>query len=283
MSTPSDLTEFLRHQTFVAFDTETTGLWAPAHRLVELAAVKFHPGERSVDTFQSLINPQRPIPDEVIEIHGITDEMVAEAPMVKLVLERFIEFCRDDSILIAHNALFDISFVSCELARVGLTFGDNPILDTVDIYHRLSPGLESYSLLSLVSRFDIAQTQQHRALEDAELVRRLFLKAAERFDAIHDVNELKSSFTTCTMAEWPGEARELPAEFGELNRALKQNLRVEITYQSRSQPVHTRVIQPRQVYVIRSTFYINAFCERSRAERTFRLDRIERFKVLEGG
>jgi proteasome accessory factor C len=84
------------------------------------------------------------------------------------------------------------------------------------------------------------------------------------------------------MADWPGEARELPAEFGELNRALKQNLRVEISYQSQSQPIQTRVIQPKQVYVIGSTFYINAFCERSRAERTFRLDRIERFKVLEG-
>jgi DNA polymerase-3 subunit epsilon len=270
----------LRNQTFVAFDTETTGLWAPAHRLVELAAVKFHLDRQHIDSFQSLINPQRPIPDEVVEIHGITDEMVADAPTVKPVLERFIEFCGDDSILIAHNALFDISFISCELARVGLTFSDNPILDTVDIYHRLSPGLESYSLLSLVSRFNIAQTQQHRALEDANLVHRLFLKAGERFGPIEGVGELKSLFTICTMADWPGEAGELPAEFGELNRALKENLRVEITYQSQSQPVHTRIIQPRQVYVIRSRFYINAFCERSRAERTFRLDRIEGFRVL---
>ncbi len=279
----ADLTEYLRDQTFVAFDTETTGLWAPAHRLVELAAVKFQPAGPSAATFQSLINPQRPIPDDVKEIHGITDEMVAESPTVKPVLERFIEFCGEDSILVAHNALFDISFVSCELTRVGLAFGDNPILDTVDIYRRLFPGLESYSLLSLVNRFDIAQTQRHRALEDAHLVHRLFLRAVELLGVIHDVNKLKSSFAACTMADWPGEARELPAEFGELNRALKQNLRVEITYQSQSQPTHTRVIQPKQVYVIRSTFYINAFCERSRAERTFRLDRIEQFRVLEGG
>lgn len=279
--TLSGLTEFLRHQTFIAFDTETTGLWAPVNRLVEIAAVQFHMGKDRIDTFQSLINPERSIPEEVIRIHGITDDMVASAPTAKPVLEQFVEFCGDDSVLIAHNALFDISFISCELDRVGLEFGDNPTLDTVDIYHRLYPDLESYSLLSLVSQFDIAETQEHRALEDAHLVRRLFIKAAERFRSIQNVDELTSFFTTCIMADWPGESRELPAEFGELSRALKENLRVEITYQSRSQPVHTRVIQPKQVYILGSRFYINAFCERSRAERTFRLDRIEGFRLLE--
>jgi len=278
----SGLTEFLYNQTFIAFDTETTGLWAPVHRLVEIAAVKFSLGKQSIDTFQSLVNPQRSIPEEVIEIHGITDEMVAEAPTVRPTLERFIEFCGDNSILIAHNAPFDISFVSCELDRVGLMFSDNPILDTVDIYRRLYPDLQSYSLLSLAKQFHIAQTQEHRALEDAQLVYRLFIRAAERFEAIDDIDELKSSFTAFTMAEWPSGTRELPAEYGELNRALKQNLRVEITYQSRSEAVHTRIIQPKQVYGLGSTFYINAFCERARAERTFRLDRIERFRVLEG-
>jgi len=281
MSTPPGLTEYLRRQAFIAFDTETTGLWAPVNRLVEIAAVKFCLDQPRVDTFQSLINPQRLIPDEVIKIHGITDDVVAEAPTVRPVLEQFIEFCGDGSILIAHNALFDISFVNCELSRVGLEFGDNLILDTVDIFRRLYPGLESYSLLSLVTQFDIAQTQQHRALEDAHLVHRLFCMAAEQFGPIGNVDDLKSSFTTFTISEWPGEAKELPAEFGELNRALKQNLRVEIIYQSQSQLVRTRVIQPKQVYVLGSRFYINAFCERSRAERTFRLDRIEEFRILE--
>lgn len=281
MSSVTNLTDYLRNQTFIAFDTETTGLWAPVNRLVELAGVKFQLGKDCIDTFQSLINPERPIPEEVIGIHGITDELVADAPLVKPVLERFIEFCSDDSILIAHNALFDISFISCELARAGLVFGSNLILDTVDIFHRLYPDCMSYSLLSLVSQFHIAQTQEHRALEDAQLVRRLFIKACERFETIKNLDDLTSSFTACTMSDWPGEDRELPSEFGELNRALKQNLRVEINYQSGSQSANTRVIRPKQVYVLGSRFYINAFCERAREERTFRLDRIEGFKVLE--
>jgi DNA polymerase-3 subunit epsilon len=281
MSLVNPLTDYLQNQTFIAFDTETTGLWAPAHRMVEIAAVKFSLANDAADTFQSLINPERPIPADVTGIHGITDTMVAEAPMVATVLKNFLDFCGADSILIAHNAPFDISFLSCELDRIGLAFPENLVLDTVDIYHRLYPELESYSLLALVTGFGIAQTQQHRALEDARLVRRLFVKAIERFGSIRSVEELRSSFTIATLADWPGLVKELPAEFGELNRALKENLRVEITYQPESKPAHNRVIRPKQVCFLGSTFYINAFCERARAERTFRLDRIEAFRVLD--
>ncbi|MFQ6008405.1 MAG: exonuclease domain-containing protein [Candidatus Zixiibacteriota bacterium] len=281
MTSVSPPTEYLQNQKFIAFDTETTGLWAPAHRLVEIAAVKFRLADDNADTFQSLINPQRPIPADVTGIHGITDEMVADAPTVRSVLKQFIEFCGDDAILIAHNAPFDISFLSCELDRVGLIFPHNLILDTVDIYHRLYPELESYSLLALVTIFDIAKTQEHRALEDAHLVRRLFIKAIERFGSIGSLEEFKSLFTTATLADWPGLVKELPTEFGELNRALKDNLRVEITYQPESKPAHNRVIRPKQVCFLGSTFYIYAYCERARAERTFRLDRIETFRVLD--
>ncbi|MFH1374739.1 MAG: exonuclease domain-containing protein [bacterium] len=272
---------FLCRQQFVAFDTETTGLWAPSNRIVELAAVRFRTGEDQVSNFQSLIDPERPIPEEVIEIHGITDQMVAGAPSADVVLTQFREFCGDDSILIAHNAPFDISFVACELGRASLQFGDNLVLDTVDIFRRFYPNLESYSLLSLASRFGIAQTQLHRALEDADLVRLLFLQAAPHLGSVNSLDDLRSHLTTSTMAEWPGECRELPPEFAELQRALKEELRVEIIYRSASQPAHKRVVRPRQVYTLGSQYYITAWCERSRAERTFRLDRVESFRVLE--
>jgi DNA polymerase III epsilon subunit len=281
MPPTDDISEYLRSRTFVAFDTETTGLWAPAHRIVEIAAVRFRLASEECETFQSLVNPERSIPQEVIAIHGITDEMVAEAPTIKPALERFIEFCGSDSILIAHNALFDISFINCELDRVDLPVPENTVLDTVDIYHRLYPQLESYSLLGLVSRFGIAQSQVHRALEDARLVRLLFIKAAERLGTIENEEELRASLATYTMADWPGLVKELPDEFGELTRALKENLKVEITYQTQSKQPHNRIIRPKQVYAIGSTFYLNAFCERARDERTFRLDRIERFRVLD--
>ncbi|HWR83952.1 MAG TPA: exonuclease domain-containing protein [Candidatus Deferrimicrobium sp.] len=282
MQSSSDLTEFLRTQTYVAFDTETTGLWAPVNRLVEIAGVKFRLGQvEPEESFASLINPERPIPEDVVAIHGITDAMVAAAPTARAVLERFVAFCDDDSILIAHNAPFDISFVHCELGRLGLPYPENVILDTVDIYRRLHPGLESYSLLSLVSRFEIARTQEHRALSDAILVQGLFAVAASGFGDVCSVDALKSRFATYSLATWPGEEGELPPEFSELTRAIKESRRVEIIYQSPSQREHTRVIQPKQVYILGSMYYINAFCERAHGERTFRLDRIEQYQVID--
>ena len=94
----------------VAFDTETTGLWAVSDRLVEIGAVKFRLGENPTATFQELINPEREIPPDAIAVHHIGNSMVLNAPKAAGVLERFVEFI-GDAVLVAHNAPFDISFV----------------------------------------------------------------------------------------------------------------------------------------------------------------------------
>ncbi|MFQ5454135.1 MAG: exonuclease domain-containing protein [Candidatus Zixiibacteriota bacterium] len=277
-----ELTDFLKHQIFIAFDTETTGIWAPGNRVVELAAVKFTINLGKIDSFQSLINPGREIPEEVIEIHGITNEDVKDAPLVKPVLKNFIEFCGTDSILIAHNALFDISFIACELERVNLIFGDNLILDTVDIFQRLYPGLPSYSLLNLVKRFGISQSQAHRALSDAVFVFLLVRKAVSKFPPIKSIDELKKSLSVYYMSDYKIESTALPDDFSDLNYALKQKLRVEIDYKHPNKPSNIRIIQPRKVYKLGQYYYINAYCEFVGAERTFRLDRINEYKVLAG-
>ncbi|MBN1212220.1 MAG: WYL domain-containing protein [candidate division Zixibacteria bacterium] len=271
---------FLNSRTFIAFDTETTGMWAAANRVVEIGAVKFQPGRDEYETFQSLINPERPIPEDVIEIHGITDEMVAGQETVRPVLERFIDFCGKDSILIAHNAPFDISFISCELDRTGLTFGDNLIIDTVDIARRFFPQLPSYSLLSLSKQFDIVEFQNHRALSDALMVWKLFLRIKEKFPPVANLREFKKLLTTYTMSQWKVEQRELPEEYLPLKQAIDNNLPVEIVYAGVGKAAQARVIRPIEVHCLGAIFYINAFCEKAKAERTFRLDRIESFRLL---
>ncbi|MFZ5979625.1 MAG: exonuclease domain-containing protein [Candidatus Zixiibacteriota bacterium] len=271
---------FLKKIDFVAFDTETTGMRAAASRIVEIGAVKFLPGSDAFETFQSLINPEQPIPEEVIEIHGITDAMVSEAETIGPVLARFIDFCGPDSILIAHNAIFDISFVSCELDRTGLCFGDNLILDTVDIFRRYAPGLPSYSLLSLSRQFDIARNQNHRALADAVLVWQLFKMILDKIPPIKTVGDLKKLMTTYTMASWKTEKRELPDEYSDIKRAIDENLPLEIVYASAGLTPQARIIRPSSVHSLGAIFYINAFCEKAKAERTFRLDRIESHRLV---
>ena len=280
MSISVEFSDYLKSQVFVAFDTETTGLWANSHRIVELGAVKFRLGTEGIESFESLINPERNIPAEVIPIHGITDKIVADAPSAPGVLSDFLEFCDKGSVLIAHNASFDISFLACEFERAELDFSRSPVIDTVDIYHRLFPGLDSYSLLSLVKHFHISTDQDHRALADAKLVYLLFSKAAEKLAHVENKKQLLDMITVYRMTDWHGNSVQLPPEFAELEKAINKNMKVEISYLSSAQPPTARIIRPRAAYALGSKYYINAFCERAGGERTFRLDRIKSFRIL---
>ena len=281
MSTAKELSPYLKQQPFVAFDTETTGLWAPSNRIVEIAAVRFYLDNEQETTFRSLVNPQKSIPPEVIAIHGITDEMVADAPPASKVMREFIRFCGDDAILIAHNAPFDISFIGCELDRAEITFGNQPILDTVDLFKRYFPGLASYSLLSLSQHFSIAQQQQHRALADAVLVKQLFQLVAGKLGDLKSPSDFSHIASVYHLSDWQARHTLLPEEHRDLNRALEHHLKVQITYESSSRKITTRIIQPRHYYQLGSIYYINAYCERSQEERTFRLDRIGEYRVVE--
>ena len=272
--------DYLQTLTFVAFDTETTGIWAPANRIVEVGAVKFRLGKNGTDRFQELINPERDIPTEVVEIHGITNSMVQSARTAKPVLESFAEFCGPDSVLIAHNALFDISFVGCECDRLGLPLMPNEILDTVDIFQTYRPGLDSYSLLSLSQEFKVAVDQSHRAADDAALVWKLFEIVSQDFPYFKAHGDFKREFELYSMDQWEGEQRELPEQYRDLTLAMRDNRAVEIIYATNGRPPEKRIIRPRRVHYLRSSYYIAAYCERARAERTFRLDRIRGFRLV---
>jgi len=275
-----EYSEFIKKQTFVAFDTETTGLWAISNRLVEIAAVRFSFEKGQIDSFQSLINPQRKIPPEVIRIHGITDRMVADADPAGPVLTRFFEWIQPDEILIAHNAPFDISFIACELERKSMDFCDNYILDTVDIFRRCFPHFESYSLLSLVLTLDIAHSQEHRALGDAMLVKKLFAQASDKFADIEDEDDLFWDFTVHTLGEGRAGKVRLPVTMHDLNRAVDEGLRIEMVYESAGKPPKSRIVRPIALHDRGDHIYMVAHCELAGEERTFRIDRIHEFSLL---
>ncbi len=264
----------------MAFDTETTGLWAPSNRLVEIGAVKFCLGGDKTSTFQALINPERPMPAEVIAVHGIIDEMVINERKVGEVMPDFLEFCGKDSVLLAHNAMFDISFLACELDRNEQKRPENLVLDTVTIARKVFPELQSYSLLSLARHFELSQEQQHRALDDAILVQKIFELAAKKLNSISTISELTKKFKPIRIADWQQEKVTLPEKFSGITMALENNLRVEISYTGAEQVVSVRVVRPKAIYALKSKLYINAYCELAGDERTFRIDRIESYKLL---
>ncbi len=133
-------------QTFVVFDVETTGLHVhKGDRLTEIGAVKVV-GGKIVDRFSTFVNPERPIPDAIQKLTGITDEMVASAPNAQTVLAQFRDFSAG-AVFVAHNASFDMGFIIAEGKRLGCPFGTPPWLDTLALARRLYPELKSHSAI----------------------------------------------------------------------------------------------------------------------------------------
>ncbi len=128
-----DKDEFESACEFIALDLETTGLWAAADRIVEIAAVRFRETGATVDTFESLVNPERLVSLGAYAVHGISDQELAGAPRACDVLPELLAFLGDPeySALVAHNASFDAGFLGSELNRAGLGVPGHAIYDTL--------------------------------------------------------------------------------------------------------------------------------------------------------
>ncbi|MCA1066610.1 PolC-type DNA polymerase III (plasmid) [Rossellomorea sp. AcN35-11] len=151
---------------FIVFDVETTGLSAVYNKIIELAAVKIVGGE-IVDRFESFANPHQPLSDTTIELTGITDEMVQDAPEIEDVLSKFKDWIGDE-ILVAHNASFDMGFLNVGLQQYGLEVAENPVIDTLELSRFLYPQFGNHRLNTLCKKFNIELAQHHRAIYDAE-------------------------------------------------------------------------------------------------------------------
>ena len=155
----------------IVFDLETTGLSPMSCKITEIGAVLVKDGE-VLDRFNALVNPGCPIPQNIVELTGITDEMVVDCPPIEEVLPKFLEFI-GDRLLIAHNANFDVSFVRAAAEACGLPFS-NDYLDTVALSRHLNPDLKRHKLDVLAEYYGLGDFDHHRACDDAEMLARIF-------------------------------------------------------------------------------------------------------------
>lgn len=150
---------------YVVFDLETTGLSSKQDQIIELSAIKAS-GESVIDTFSTLVNPQCAIPYQATNVNGITDDLVADAPLLEEVMPRFLEFI-GDMVLVGHNIQsFDLKFIYRAVERLGLPEVSNDYIDTVYMARSCLPQLGHYRLTDLASYFQIDTTGAHRALQD---------------------------------------------------------------------------------------------------------------------
>ncbi len=166
-------------QPYVVVDIETTGGNNSYHRVTEIGMVKLVAGIE-VGKYQTLLNPQRRIPANITRLTGISDDMVADAPLFSEVAEDIADFT-EGAVFVAHNVNFDYGFIKQEFARLGVNF-KRPKMCTVREMRRTYPGLPSYSLANLTRHFGIGMEQHHRALSDAKAAAELLKHVFEKDD-----------------------------------------------------------------------------------------------------
>ncbi len=152
------------HDEFVAFDLETTGLSSRQDAITEIGAVILRDGE-VIDRFQTFVNPERSLPKKIVELTGITDEMLRDAPKIGEILPAFLAFCGDRP-LCAHNADFDIGFLTAACAHLSIPFAPTYV-DTLILAQNLLPQLGKYKLNIVADALSLPEFQHHRASDDA--------------------------------------------------------------------------------------------------------------------
>ncbi len=173
----------LKSLTFVVFDTETTGLQpSQGDQIVQIGAVRVVNGRiLSGESFNRIVNPGRAIPPESVKFHGITDDMVLDKPPLGVVLPQFKAFTAD-SVLVAHNAAFDLKFLRMRERDFGVKF-DNAVLDTMMLSSHLDGAEAGHSLDDICERFGIEITDRHTALGDAIVTAAVLLRQIDALEA----------------------------------------------------------------------------------------------------
>ncbi|MGT2757532.1 PolC-type DNA polymerase III [Streptococcus ovuberis] len=180
----------LADATYVVFDVETTGLSAIYNDLIQIAASKMHKGN-IVAEFDEFINPGHPLSAFTTDLTGITDDHVRNARPLKEVLKAFKDFC-EGSVLVAHNASFDVGFLNVNYERHGMSEIHQPVIDTLEFARNLYPEYKRHGLGPLTKRFGVALEHHHMANYDAEATGRLlfiFLKEAAEKHQITNLNQ----------------------------------------------------------------------------------------------
>ncbi|MBI2899362.1 MAG: 3'-5' exonuclease [Planctomycetes bacterium] len=176
--------------TFVVIDVETTGLDpAQGDRVCEVGAIKIQAG-RELGRFESLVNPERDIPEPARAKNRITDEMVREAPTFAAIAPKLRPFLAG-TVFVAQNAEFDLGFVNAEFVRAGMGKLTIPAADTIPLARRVRPGLPRYNLDTLAHHFGLKFNSRHRSIGDCEVTVRVFLECLKALRQRGEVRSLE--------------------------------------------------------------------------------------------
>ena len=266
----------------VAVDLETTGLHPFFSQICEVGAVAFEVVTGSiVGEFASLINPMIPIPDSVTAIHGITNAMVAGAPPFGEVFDTLHGFLAPYPVFVGHNITFDFNFLRHRATQLRKPLDVLGTIDTVHMARWAFQGFKSYKLTNLTDVLGIAHTDAHRALQDAEAARQLFVQAfAQLQQAGNSPDAIFGRILKPIPEEFPTPKDTFSPEMARLYKACENCQRLVITYHNAQQEICRRVIDPLGMQMLGGEHYVVAWCHYKDANRNFRVDRIVEWEAV---
>ncbi len=188
---------------FIVFDLETTGLSKRHDRITEIGAVRVC-GGKVCETFDTFVNPLVNIPPKITQLTGITDEMVADAPVEDDALRTFFEFCGKLP-LVTHNAAFDTGFLMEACKRCDIEY-DYTSIDTVPFARSILPGLKNYKLDTVSKHLNLPDFNHHRACDDARVLADIFIILLDKLCALSDI----SNISQINAALAGGDVKSLP-------------------------------------------------------------------------
>lgn len=191
----------LRKLTYVVFDTETTGLNpTQGDEIIQLGAIRIVNGNiLNREIIDQLIDPQRPVPVESVAIHGIQPHLLKGQPTIDKVLPHFQKFS-ENSVLVAHNAAFDMRFLQIQEERSGITL-TNPVLDTLLLSSIVHPNQDNHSLDDLAKRFNVTIVGRHTALGDSIVTAEVLLKLIPLLEA-HEIYTLADAISASAQSQY---------------------------------------------------------------------------------
>ena len=176
-------------QEFVAFDLETTGLSSATDRIIEIGAVILKNGQE-VDRFQTFVDPERKLEKKIVDLTGITDDMLVGAPKIEEVLPKFLDFI-GDRVLVAHNSDFDTGFIRAECARLGYDY-NYTAADTLILSQNLLPHLNKFKLNIVSDALSLPEFNHHRAADDSMTCGLIMHRLMKKLEEEHDIHTLQT-------------------------------------------------------------------------------------------
>jgi len=262
----------LSNARFAFLDLETTGLspWF-GDRICEVGIV-ISEGKRIKEQYQTLVNPEHPLSVGAASTNGLTDEELEAASLFEEVGPKVLGLL-SDTIVVCHNAQFDIQFLDKEFKQLGHEIQIPNLIDTLMLARQFYD-LPSYSLSAIAAAFQVPISTKHRALDGALAARGIFFGMME---GLKEHNRpLEDYIGIYNSPAWPDEGIQLPIELGE---AIYSNKRMFIRYVDGDGNETERWITPKHFTGLADYVYLTAHCHLRDAERNFRLDRIVDVKV----